>query len=70
MKISSNIKNLFTLCNAVLDNKIKDKVLFIISVRSFISKIHHENKLDVTEINKKVAEMLDQAIVDDELVNL
>ena len=70
MKISSNVKNLVTLCNAVLDDEVKDKVLFIISVRSFISKIHHENKLAVTEINKKVAEMLDQAIVDDELVNL
>lgn len=70
MKLSLNIKNLFTLCNAVLDEDVKDKVLYIISVRSFISKIHHENKLDVTEINKHVADMLNQAIIDDELINL
>lgn len=70
MKISSNVKSLFTLCNGVLDSSTKDKVLYIISVRSFISKIQHSNKLDVSEINQNVAMMLEKAISDDELIDL
>ena len=70
MQVSASIKSLFTICNGIIDNDLKDKVLYIISVRSFISKINHVNKLDVDEINRNVAEMLDKAIVDDELIDL
>lgn len=70
MKHSLDLKNLYTLCSGVLEKYYKDKILFIISVRSFISKISNDNKLDVSEINRKVSEMLEEAIKEDELVNL
>lgn len=70
MKNSLDVKNLYTLCNGILENSYKDKVLYIISVRSFISKISNENKLDVSEINKNVEMMLEQSIKEDELISL
>lgn len=45
----------------------KKELLFFISVRSFISKLSGE-KIDVKEINKNVAEMLERAIQDDEIL--
>ena len=70
MKNSLDVKNLYTLCNGILESSYKDKVLYIISVRSFISKISNENKLDVSEINKNVGIMLEQSIKEDELISL
>lgn len=70
MSESLNVKNLYTLCNGILEQTYKDKSLFIISVRSFISKISNEHKLDVSEINKTVGQMLEESIREDELINL
>lgn len=70
MKHSLDAKNLYTLCNGILGNEYKEKVLYFISVRSFISKITNENKLDVSEINKKVGKMLEESIKEDELIKL
>ncbi len=67
---SQIIKNLYTICSGVLSNTIKDKCLFIISVKSFISKITNTGKLDVIEINKEVGKMLENSIIKDELLNL
>lgn len=70
MKHSLDAKNLYTLCNGILGNEYKEKVLYFISIRSFISKITNENKLDVSEINKNVGKMLEESIKEDELINL
>ena len=70
MKHSLDAKNLYTLCNGILEEEYKAKVLYFISVRSFISKISNENKLDVSEINKNVGKMLEESIKEDELINL
>ena len=70
MKHSLDAKNLYTLCNGILENEYKEKVLYFISVRSFISKITNENKFDVSEINKNVGKMLEESIKEDELINL
>ena len=53
MKHSLDVKNLYTLCNGILEQEYKEKSLFIISVRSFISKISNDNKLDVSEVIKR-----------------
>lgn len=70
MKHSQDVKNLYTLCNGVVNNFVKDKCLFIISVKSFISKITNTGKLDVSEINNTVGKLLEDAIHEDELLNL
>lgn len=49
-----DVKNPCTLSNGILENDYKNKVLYIISVGSFISKISNENKLAIFEINKNV----------------
>ena len=70
MKHSGDVKNLYTLCSGVINNLVKDKCLYIISVKSFISKITNTGKLDVSEINQSVGRMLEESIVEDELINL
>ena len=70
MKHSQDVKNLYTLCNGVISEIVKEKCLFIISVKSFISKITNTGKLDVSEINKTVGRMLEESISEDELINL
>lgn len=69
MSYSRDVKSLYSLCTGVISQEIKDEVLFFVSVRSFISKLSG-GKVDVTEINKRVAEMLEQAIQDDELLQI
>lgn len=70
MKHAQDVKNLYTLCNGVLSQEIKDKCLFIISVKAFISKITNSGKIDVSEINATVGKFLEDAIHEDELLNL
>lgn len=70
IKHSQDVKNLYILCNGVLNDSAKDKCLYIISVKSFISKITNTGKLDVSEINSTVCRMLEESIVEDELINL
>ncbi len=70
MKHSQDVKNLYTLCSGIIDIKVKDKCLFIISVKSFMSKITNTGKLDVSEINFTVGRMIEESISEDELINL
>ena len=69
LRYSYDVKGLYSVCTGELDYAYKDEVLYIISVRSFISKLNG-GKLDVKEINAHVAEMLEHAIQDDELINI
>ncbi len=69
MRYSYDVKSLYSLCTGTLSQEIKDEILFFISVRSFISKLSGE-KIDVKEINKNVAEMLERAIQDDEMLQV
>lgn len=61
---------MYTLCNGVINQEVKDKCLFIISVKAFISKITNTGKIDVSEINATVGKLLEEAIHEDELLNL
>ena len=70
LRYSSDVKGLYSVCTGELDWNYKNEVLYIMSVRSFISKINGSKKLDVKEINSHVAEMLENAIQDDELINV
>ena len=71
MKYSYDTKNLYSLCNGVLSRDIKDEILYFISVRSFITKLSNDgSKVDVSEINKNVGEMLEKAIQDDEMLTI
>ena len=49
--------------------ELKDEILFFIAVRSFISKLSGE-RIDVKEINANVAQMLERAIQDDEMLQI
>ena len=69
MRYSYDVKSLYSLCTGELTQEIKDEILFFISVRSFISKLSGD-KIDVKEINEKVAKMLERAIQDDEMLQI
>lgn len=69
LKNSYDLKNLYSLCTGELSSSVKDEVLYIISVRSFISKLN-DGKIDAREINQNVAKMLEAAIQEDELINI
>ena len=69
LKYSYDIKGLYSVCTGELSKEYKDEVLYIMAVRSFISKLSG-GKLDVKEINKNVAELLEKAISEDELINI
>ena len=69
MRYSYDVKSLYALCTGVLSQKIKDEILFFISVRSFISKLSGE-KIDVKEINENVAKLLEKAIQEDEILQI
>lgn len=69
MRYAYDIKGLYSICTGGLDESYKEEVLYIMSVRSFISKLSG-GKLDVKEINETVAKMLEDAINDDELITI
>lgn len=69
MQYSGDIKNLYALCAGALERSLKDEILFYIAVRSFITKLSG-GKIDVNEINKKVGQMLEKAIQDDEMIQI
>ena len=69
MRYSYDVKSLYSLCTGALSQEMKDEILFFISVRSFISKLSNE-KIDVQEINANVAQMLERAIQDDEILQI
>ena len=69
MRYSYDVKSLYALCAGLLSQELKDEILFIVSVRSFISKLESD-VIDVKEINEKVAQMLERAIQDDEMLKI
>lgn len=69
LRYSYDVKGLYSVCTGELNNAYKEEVLYIMAVRSFISKLSG-GKLDVKEINRNVAQLLEDAINEDELINI
>ena len=69
LRYSYDVKGLYSVCTGKLDAKYKDEILYIIAVRSFLSKLNG-GKLDVKEINANVSKMLEEAIQEDELIQI
>lgn len=69
MKYSYDIKSLYFLCIETLSQEIKDEILFFLAVRSFILKLSGK-KMDLKEINKNAAELLEKAIQNDKMLQL
>ncbi len=70
-KCASDIKRLYSITSGVIENDDRAEILYIIAVRSFINKLTRpEGKFDINQINQDVAEMLQQAIIDDELIQV
>lgn len=69
MRYSYDVKSLYALCTGAISQEMKDEILFFVSVRSFISKLNGD-KIDVKEINNNVAQMLERAIQDDEMLQI
>ena len=69
MKYCYDVKNLYSLCTGILDEKQKEEILYFISVRSFISKLSGD-KPDINEINEHVGKLIEDAIQEDEMLVL
>ena len=69
LRYSYDIKGLYSICTGELLSSEKEEVLYIVAVRSFISKLNG-GKLDVREINRNVSELLAKAINEDELIKI
>ncbi len=69
LKYSHDVKGLYLVCTGNLTSECKEEILYIMSVKSFINKLSG-GKLDVKEINARVAKMLENAINEDELIKL
>ncbi|MDD3187029.1 MAG: HsdR family type I site-specific deoxyribonuclease [Bacilli bacterium] len=69
IKYSYDIKGLYSICTGELTSDEKEEILYIIAVKSFISKLNG-GKLDVKEINSNVSKILEQAINEDELIKI
>lgn len=71
MHHSRDVKNLYSISTGALTFDDRWESMFIISVRSFINKLTLiDGKLDIADINQDVAQMLQQAIQDDELIQV
>lgn len=71
MHHSRDVKSLYAISTGSLTFEDRWEAMFIISARSFINKLTSvDGKLDISEINRDVAEMLQQAIQDDELIQI
>lgn len=70
-KCAGDIKKLYSITSGIVDDSDRAEILYIIAVKSFINKLTRpEGKLDINQINQDVAEMLQQAIIDDELIRI
>ena len=70
MQESKRLKDVYKICTSLLTKEIKGEVAYFIAVRSFILKTTKKGVLDLAEVNKRIADMLEQAILEDEVLSL
>ena len=70
MKESKRLKDVYKICTSLLTKDVKGEVAYFIAVRSFILKTTKKGVPDLSEVNKRIADMLEQAILEDEVLSL
>ena len=67
---TKRLKDVYKICVSLLSKEIKDEIAYFIAVRSFVMKTTKEGVPDLKEVNKRISDMLEQAIVSDEVLAL
>ena len=67
---TKRLKDVYKICVSLLSKEIKDEIAYFIAVRRFVMKTTKEGVPDLKEVNKRISDMLEQAIVSDEVLAL
>ena len=70
MEQTKKLKDVYKICSSLLTKRIKDEISFFIAIRSFIMKTTKKGVPDLKEINERIAKMLEEAIIGDEVIVL
>ena len=70
MQESKRLKDVYKICTSLLTKEVKGEVAYFIAVRSFILKTTKKGVPDLAEVNRRISEMLEQAILEDEVLSL
>lgn len=70
MQESKRLKDVYKICTSLLTKEVKGEVAYFIAVRSFILKTTKKGVPDLVEVNRRISEMLEQAILEDEVLSL
>ena len=70
MQESKRLKDVYKICTSLLTKEVKGEVAYFIAVRSFILKTTRKGVPDLAEVNRRISEMLEQAILEDEVLSL
>ncbi len=69
LRIVKSLKNAFVVAGGILNKKYKDRILYYVTIRHYIQKLEYEggNSIDTASMNKKVEELIAEAIKGDEV---
>lgn len=67
---TKRLKDVYKICTSLLSKEIKNEIAYFIAVRSFIMKTTKNGVPDLKEVNKRISDMLEQAILSDEVLSL
>ena len=67
---TKRLKDVYKICTSLLSKQIKNEIAYFIAVRSFLLKTTREGVPDLAEVNKRISDMLEQAILEDEVLSL
>ncbi|MBY6274152.1 MAG: type I restriction endonuclease subunit R, partial [Bacillaceae bacterium] len=70
MQESKKLKDVYKICTSLLTQEQKDEIAYFIAVRSFIMKTTKKGVPDLKEINERIAKMLEEAVLSDEVLVL
>lgn len=70
MEQTKKLKDVYKICSSLLTKRIKDEISFFIAIRSFIMKTTKKGVPDLKEINERIAKMLEEAIIGDDVIVL
>lgn len=69
MNESKKLIDVYKICASLLCKDVKNEIAYFIAVRSFILKTTKQGVPDLAEVNKRISEILDQAILGDEVLS-
>ncbi|HCW53874.1 MAG TPA: type I restriction endonuclease subunit R [Clostridium sp.] len=67
---AKRLKDVYKICTSLLSKEVKNEIAYFIAVRSFVMKTTKNGVPDLKEVNKRISDMLEQAILSDEVLSL